>query len=221
MDCVNSTGPIRTETRQLPDFNRLFIDSDIDVEWHFTESKPWVEITCGRNLHRKVRTELIGIDSLKISNENTCNWVRGFDNPMKAVLYSACPNWISIKGYGLIETRDSLRTSPLVVQHYGASLVRLKIKTDEIFLDFISPNDLWLCGYARMGHYFIQGYGKNRGENLNLDSCEIAMRGENDAYIQVAKKIWGKQESSRDIYLKGNPINLIEIKKTGKIIRLN
>lgn len=220
LDCVNSAGPIRTEERSLPAFSRLFVSSDIDVEWHYTSGQPRVEITCGRNLLRKVKTDLVGKDTLSIANENTCNWMRSYSNPMKAVLYSGQPDWIRLEGYGEFVCRDTLRFSPLVIQHYGAGKAIILAATDEIYLDFLSPNDLILNGRARKGHYFIQRYGKVRSENMELEYLDLGMLGENEAYVHVNSGITGRHESNRNVYLKGKPGIDVRFTGQGRILPL-
>jgi hypothetical protein len=220
LDCINSAGPVRTENRPLPPFSRLFVSSDIDVEWHYSDDAPRVEITCGRNLHRKVKSELIGRDTLTIANENTCNWVRSYNNPMKAVLFSRSPDWIKLEGYGEFTCKDTLRYSPLVIQHYGAGKATILAATNEVYVDFLSPNDLILSGKASQAHYFVQRYGKLKAENMALRSLDMAMMGENDAFIQVSGNITGRHESNRNVFLKGNPEISMRFLRKGRILPL-
>ncbi len=219
LDCVNSAGPIRTEKRNLPAFTHLFVSTDIDVEWRKTEGEPKIEITCGRNLIKKVKAEFIGKDSLKVSNTNTCNWVRSFDSPMKAVLYSKSPQFIKLEGYGEFVCKDTLTRAPLSIQHYGAGKTTLLAKLDVLYIDFTSPNDLILIGKVREGHYYIQRYGKLRAENMEVNYLNFNMLGENDAHFNVTESISGFHNSQRNIYLIGNPKLNIKFNSSGLLIR--
>ena len=213
LDCVNSTGPVREEKRAIGQFDNLLVNSDIDVIWH-DSSENLLVVRCGRNLLRKVKTEVEG-KTLILKNENRCNWVRSYDNPMQIDLYSKAPYLITLKGFGTFTTEDSLKTTPLTIQDYGAGLVNLKVKVGEFYLDFDSPNDCKVAGETDKAVYSIQRYGKLRAENMVVNQLILTMRGENDAWISVRDSVKGNHESQRTVYLKGNPVNRVIKKSSG------
>jgi len=216
LDCVNSTGPLREEKRAIGQFENLIIESDLAVTWH-DSTENLVIVRCGRNLLRKVRTELVG-KTLLLTNENRCNWVRSFDNPMHIDLYSKAPYLISLKGFGDISCEDTLKTTPLTVQHYGTSNVLLKVKVGEFYLDFNSPNDCEVSGESDKAIYSIQRYGKFKAQNMSVHKLILTMKGENDAWISVKDSLKGSHESQRNVYLKGNPSSSVLKKSSGWFI---
>jgi len=213
LDCVNTTGPIREEKRAIGQFDNLLVDSDIDVIWH-DSSENLVVVRCGRNLLRKVITE-VEDKTLILKNENRRNWVRSYDNPMQIDLYSKAPYLITLKGFGSFTTEDSLKTTPLTVQHYGAGVVNMKIKVGEFYLDFDSPNDCKVAGETDKAVYSIQRYGKLKAENMAVNQLILTMKGENDAWISVRDSVKGNHESHRTVYMKGNPVNRVLKKSSG------
>ena len=213
LDCVNSTGPVRDEKRMIGQFDNLYVDSDVDVIWH-DSTENLVVVRCGRNLLRKVKTEVEG-KTLILKNENRCNWVRSYDNPMQIDLYSKAPYLITLKGFGTFTTEDSLKTTPLTIQDYGAGLVNLKVKVGEFYLDFDSPNDCKVAGETDKAVYSIQRYGKLKAENMAVNQLILTMKGENDAWISVRDSVKGNHESHRTVYMKGNPVNRVIKKSSG------
>jgi len=213
LDCVNSTGPVREEKRAIGQFDNLLVDSDVDVIWH-DSTENLVVVRCGRNLLRKVKTDVEG-KTLILKNENRCNWVRSYDYPMQIDLYSKAPYLITLKGFGTFTTEDSLKTTPLTVQHYGAGLVNLEVKVGEFYLDFDSPNDCQVSGEADKSIYSIQRFGKLHAEKMAVNQLILTMKGENDAWISVRDSVKGTHESHRTVHMKGNPVNRVFKKSSG------
>jgi hypothetical protein len=134
---------------------------------------------------------------------------------MQIDLYSKAPYLITLKGFGTFATEDSLKTTPLTVQHYGAGVVNMKVKVGEFYLDFDSPNDCQVTGETDKAVYSIQRFGKLKAEYMVVNQLILTMKGENDAWIAVRDSVKGTHESLRTVHVKGNAVNSVVKKSSG------
>jgi hypothetical protein len=219
LDCINSSGPVIEERRQIIDFHKLTIDSDIDLYWHYDSSENYVIVRCGRNLQKNIQTEAKD-GEFKISNENRCNWVRSYKKEMRVDLFSKAPDFVSIKGFGNVVFEDTLFVNPLTIQHYGPSNTKIKVVADQLYIDFNSVGELNVEGKAKFGLYQILNFGKLDASNVEMDNLEIAMLGSNDIKIKANVLLTGYHDSPRTVFLVGNPLDKLKIKSSGKVERV-
>lgn len=217
-NCFRSTGEIQVESRKIASFKNLQVEDNLSVTWHESDSE-YVKITAGKNLIPQIKTENQG-NTLFIRNKNSCNWTRSYSSPFEIDLYSHSPYLIRHEGFGVIHCSDTLKASPLTLQHYGAGDLNLLIKVDELFVDFNSPGECVILGQAEKGAYNIQHFGKVRANGLAIKQCEFKMEGENDAWVWVVNRILGEHLSGRTLFLKGTPNQEISLKSSGKIIAI-
>lgn len=217
-NCFRATGEIAEEIRKIGSFQNLQVEDNLNLTWHFSDSA-YVKIKSGKNLIPQITTVIKG-NSLVIRNENSCNWTRSYTIPFEIDLYSPSPYLIRHEGFGKISCSDTLRSSPLTIQHYAAGDLNLKLSVGELYVDFNSPGECLLFGLAERGAYSIQHFGKFKLDGVHIKECELNMEGENDARIWVSAKILGEHKSTRTIFLKGNPVQQVRLRSTGKFIAI-
>ena len=215
-DCFTASGPIVTERRNIAAFQKLEVLDNVDVIWHQSDSV-YALVTAGQNLLSGIRTQTNGA-TLSISNQNSCNWTRRYDQPCMVHLYSPPPDAVAIRGFGDIKTADTLRRTSMLLQHYGASDVEIKVRAEAMYVDFNSPATLLLTGGCATGSYNIQNFGKVNGLGFAMGVCRLKMEGENNVRIAVTDTLLGTHLSNRTVFLKGNPVNLLEYKAGGRVV---
>ena len=88
-DCVKSTGKTNVIYRDLSGFNCIFIADKMDL--YITQGPIFeVKVEAGANLQKLIKTELAG-ETLKVFNNNRCNFVRGYKHVIK--IYVTAPNF--------------------------------------------------------------------------------------------------------------------------------
>lgn len=215
--CAHSTGPLATEIRYPGPFRNLEVRDNLDVRWYHSDSV-YIRITAGNNLLSNISGN-VSDQTLVLKNENRCNWARRYDRPVVEV-FSPSPYVIRQEGFGTIESRDTLRASPLTIKHYGAGNLNLRIHVWELYVDFNAVATCNLTGWASSGAYYMQHVGKIEATALQMLQCELNMEGENDSRIWVSQRIWGKHLSGRNVYLKGQPQEQVEFSGSGRLIHL-
>lgn len=216
-NCFKSTGPIVEEMRTLGPFTDLEVNDNINLTWHQSDSN-YIRIKAGKNLISQITSKNEG-KTLVLKNQNTCNWTRSYGDQVAIDLFAPTPFVMRHWGFGKLISNDSLMSSPLLVQHYGAGDISLKIKVEELFLDFNSPGLCMLNGLSDKGSYNIQGFGKLDARNLNMGNCQLKMEGENDAWIRVSGQLRGEHVSNRSVFVFGNPASVSVVQKaSGKVV---
>jgi hypothetical protein len=215
-NCFRSTGEIEEEFRSIGSFQNLRLEDNLNLTWHFSDSA-YVKIRAGKNLIPKITTAING-NELVIRNQNSCNWTRSYSRPFEIDLFSPAPYLIRHEGFGKISCADSLRSSPLTIQHYAAGDINLNVAVGELYVDFNSPGECLLFGLADKGAYSIQNFGKFKLDGVQIKECDVNMEGENDARMWVSDKIRAEHKSTRTIFLKGNPVRQVQLRSSGKIV---
>src|ERR1700741_2007308 len=96
-DCVKSSGKTNIISHSVAGFNCITAKDKMDV--YLTQGPEYeVKVEAGENLQRLIKVELDG-ETLKVFNNNRCNWVRGYKERIK--IYITAPNFKYIKNMGL------------------------------------------------------------------------------------------------------------------------
>jgi hypothetical protein len=158
LDCFLSAGPLRTETRVLPNQPlALRVYDDVDVEWIRSDT-PRVEFLAGRNLLRHLKSNL-GARGLEIRNGARCNWVRDYGKPIRARVYTADLPEVELNGFGEFVTRDTLVMSNLLIRQYGTGKSVVWLRADSLHIGFDAFGRMEATGTADRAFYFTLGMG--------------------------------------------------------------
>ena len=79
-DCFKNTGSVSTEVRVATPFYYLHMKNNVDVFLTYSQEYS-IEVRAGKNIIQGIKTSIEG-NTLSISNENTCNWIRSYNSPI-------------------------------------------------------------------------------------------------------------------------------------------
>ena len=85
-DCKFTSGKLKTEFRYLEDFNNLLLNDNVNVILQKSDSSG-VRVETGENLIQGIKTTVNDQGLLEISNDNTCDWARDYDNLLNVYVY--------------------------------------------------------------------------------------------------------------------------------------
>lgn len=197
-DCFKSTGKIEIETRALAPFTALELDDRINLFVTF-DNEYSVQVKAGKTLLEMVKTEVIG-NTLRIENNNTCNWMRSFKNDIDVFL--TVPDLTDFTYYGGGEVRFM---NPLVTDTFRLELwhasgnLYLTIIGDYVTLKSnTGPGDVFCSGTARE----LVGYNNGAG---TVDAGQIVARNVLAVNTGIGKLVVNAQENLKaDIKNSGN-----------------
>lgn len=212
-DCVKSTGPTNTIYHDVTDFNCIYLKDKMDV--YLTQGPNFeVRVEAGRNLQKLIKAELDG-ETLKVFNNNRCNWVRGYKHKIK--IYITAPYFKHIKhgGLGTIESVGVITQDEIAVRTENSGDVKLNLNTGRFVGSSHGNGDLYLTGVTDRlesdytGTNYLYASGLTINNYVYLHSVTIG-----HSYINAPEN--GTMdiviEKSGNIYYSGNAsaINFIQ-----------
>lgn len=220
-DCVKSTGKTNVIYRDLTGFNCIYLRDKMDL--YITQGPVFeVKVEAGANLQRLIKTELDG-ETLKVFNNNRCNWVRGYKHVIK--VYVTAPNFKYLQhgGLGTIESTNTIVQDEIKLRAENSGDFKLDLNTLKIVCSAHGNGDTYLTGTTKRlesdytGTNYIYASGLTIIDYVYLHSVSIGK-----AYINAPEN--GLMDIVIDrsgfVYYKGNPttINLVK-NNTGDLVK--
>jgi hypothetical protein len=129
-DCFKSYGDEITESRSIGDFDSVFLESNIDIEYRYADDYR-VEVVFGENIIEHIKTK-VESGALKISNEATCNWVRDLSKRPLIKIFAPTLSYMENRCSGDITFFDTLHSNEFVYEQWESNGVA----------NFLVENDL-------------------------------------------------------------------------------
>jgi hypothetical protein len=215
-DCVKSTGSIVSEKRSIGDFEKLEVRKNVIVTL-VQDTVNYVEVEAGDHLIGLIKTEVEnGI--LKITNDNTCNWVRSYDIAVRARVHLKKLMEIDHYGSEEISCENTLVTDFIDVYEYNSADIRLSLDAGEVFVrEMVGGGDIYLSGHAHSGYCFGSSFGYIYANSLLSDSIVIDQRGTGDIHVHPALWLKVNIEDRGSVYYSGNPVVEAYLNGSGKL----
>ncbi len=220
-DCFRGTGEIISEDRITGNFNRLNLSSNVDVIVH-KDSTARITVTAGENLLKGIQT-INENGALKITNTNTCNWVRKLNPQLTVDVYT--PELLSIfceDATGNITFADTMESNEFRLDSYASmGSYTLKLKNNITTLALHNgPADLIASGTTQTLYQYNAGFGELNSEALKSVQCYATNKGTNNSYLYATDVLEVKIEYNGNIYYRGNPANIIQtVNGNGRLIK--
>ncbi|MDZ4824307.1 MAG: head GIN domain-containing protein [Flavobacteriales bacterium] len=217
-DCFQHAGDYTTEKRLLDEFSSIEIRDYIQIELcDSTES--FTEITAPENLIPDIITEVEN-GKLFIRNENSCNWVRSFQN--KITVRICAPDFHDIQHYGTgnVSSVNTIQSNYFRMENrQAAGVAQLDMEVDSCaILIHTGVSDFALTGHCHKAELYNQGWGILDARNLVTHTALVNNSTINDIYVHATDYLFGFIAFSGNIYYKGNPGIDSEIEGDGQLI---
>ncbi len=201
-DFLKDAGKTVTVEREVDAFNEIKLVDRVDIQ----DTIEKFILTGPENLLAKVSTSIKN-GSLKIVDNNSYNWYRGFNFTITATIHIKEINRIYYEGIGNITTENQLVTDTLYVESIKSSgNINLNIDVDYFHCFFNhSMVDFNAVGNALGAHLQINGTGFLRCENLITSSCFVHNQGSGDIIANSAGYLAGIIEGLGNVLYTGNP----------------
>jgi hypothetical protein len=218
-DCLKTSGKTDSEIRQTGPFNRIELRDYIHYEL-IDSAHTFVEIEGPENLIPKVRTDMDN-GLLRISNANTCNFVRSFRHQITVRIYS--PEFRNIQNYstGNITSVNTLTGSSFQLDNRDAAGdITLRLAADTVrILSHTGVADTKVTGHCQTAHLFNQGIGRIDAAGLYSAYTFINNSSINDVHARAAQYLYALIECNGNIYCAGHPPHVdSDIEGNGQLI---
>lgn len=208
LDCFKNTGSITTEERVTAPFTYLILQNNVDI---FLSSGPAysIKVTAGKNILPGIKTELSG-QTLTISNENTCNWVRSYESPIEVYLEVPELDSILYQSSGNVTSLNQFKSEYLKVDVIeGGGSINLWVDLHESMYNLsYGTTDLTVRGYSHISHLYSDGYGPANLSQLNTEFAYINNSSTNDIRVRSNLSLQVTIRNVGDVYYSGNPATI-------------
>jgi hypothetical protein len=228
---IDGNRDVKSETRLLPDFHRVFNEGDFDV-YIIRDGLSEVTIEAESNLIPMIRTRIEGSSLVIDTKDNLRNHY-----PMKVYVHTAELTEVGLSGSGFIETEE-ITAEDFEISLSGSGYIYSSVTADYIDCDISGSGDIELkdidCnkidarisgsgemefeGQANFGELTISGSGDIRAYDLILQDCDATISGSGNIYITVEDHLDATISGSGSIYYLGTPVINTHISGSGSVI---
>ncbi len=220
--CFNTTGNIKTELRSIAGFNTILLRDNVNLILKKSNANS-VVVEAGSNLINGIVTDVNNNGVLEIRNDNNCNWIRSFDNPVNVYLNYVDIDSIQYRSIGNITTDNVLQTDSLwIMAHEGAGVINLNIDVRTLYCALhYGTLDIILSGKSGLSYVYSASFGLINMLSLKSNFVYIDSRSSNDTYVWADIHLGATIENIGNIYYQGNPESVSFDKLgPGELIRL-
>lgn len=217
-DCFKSYGDKTTESRVLGEFDAIFLESNIDVEYHFSTDFR-VEVVFGENIIEHIKTKVENRE-LKLSNETTCNWVRDLSKRPLIKIYAPTISYMENRCSGDITFIDTLRSSEFIYEQWECNgVANLLVENDlTVITMHVGYCDVNVGGNTAKAELYSASVGRLRARNLISPITLSNNSSIQDMELFASDYLYAEINLNGDIKYAGEPLAIDEnISGTGKL----
>lgn len=220
-DCVKSNGKTNTIYHDVAGFNCISTKDKMDI--YISQGNEYeVKVVAGSNLQKLIRTELDG-ETLRVHNDNKCNWVRGYKERIKIYITAPYYKFLKNDGVGTIESIGVITQDSLKVRIENSGSINLNLDVQHFSGSTHGNGDLYLKGYTNYLTYNFTGTNYIYADELLVRNYIFLYQNSiGNAYVNAPEN--GLMDvfinTTGNVYYKGNPsvINLTKNNK-GELIK--
>ena len=219
-DCFKGTGKIIVESREITE-NYYKIELEDNVGLIITQGPVnSIQVEAGENIISLIETELIN-NVLTIRNKNRCNWVRSYNKPV--LVHVTIPHLVSLqyKSAGNITSTSTLNIDSLNIEVWGGSgKVSLDVNCRvAVYAIHTGTGDLEIKGKTSLSYVWNSGNGFFYGSDLETNQTYIVHKGTGNCYVYSKNHLDAKVFHVGDVYYKGDPQIVTDIRGSGRLIK--
>jgi hypothetical protein len=205
-DCFKSTGKITEQERDIGNFNTIILNDNVNL--HLSKgNENKLSIKAGKNLIKKIVTEIKDDTCLVISNLNSCNWVRSYKPPVDVYLTFKKLFDIEYHSTGNIDNNDTLNIDSLAVNvREGAGNIKLLVNAKRIYSNIHRGTaTIEFSGNTWLLFVYSADFGLIDNRYLNAQRVYLRSESGNDIYVRAQKSISATINGIGNVYYYGNP----------------
>lgn len=219
-DCFKSTGDVSMEYRILATFDTIQSQDNINV---FLTNDTFfeVKVEAGEHLIPLVKTEIKN-NTLIISNDNKCNWVRSFKIPVNVYVTMPTPGAVYSLGTGNIKSMNTLKDRTILIKMANSGDVDLMLDIPHLMCNLSASNgNLYLKGKTPLFEVFCIGTTILYGKDFEVEKAFFNTSGTGDMNVNVSTEIGANITWIGNVYYTGNAAEtFINYTSSGRLIKI-
>ncbi len=200
---MRSKGNRSEEERPITGIRKIELRDHVDL--HIVKSKnEGVVVQAGDNLIPSIKTRKEG-EHLTIKDENTCDWVRSYDENPKVTVRTQRLLRLENRSTADISMKGKIEGKRFYYEQWnGMGNVELQLHADSLWLkQHTGSADLHCSGSCDMANLFLDGHGFMYLQDLKARKIWAHSAGSGDMKLHVTQELGAKLESMGSIFFKG------------------
>ncbi|HSG68643.1 MAG TPA: DUF2807 domain-containing protein [Bacteroidales bacterium] len=221
-DCFKNAGQVSTESRPAESFRYLHMQNNVDVFLTYSNEYS-IEVRAGKNIIPGIKTR-ISDNTLTISNENTCNWLRSYDSPLAVYLGVPLLDSIVYQSSGNLTTLNKFAADSIQIDVLeGAGSIDLWLDTHKSRINLhYGTVDLKVRGHSHISYLYSAGYGPADLSSLETEFTYMTNNSTNICRVRARLELHVEIFNVGDVYYSGDPAEIGSwITGTGRLIKEN
>lgn len=210
--CTEGEGEIRTEARELDDFNSIALDISADVTV-IKGAEAKAEIETYGNLLEKIKAK-ISRGKLKVSSSGCIS----ADKKIKIKITLPELEGLEINGSGNIRVPDTFMVDKINLEINGSGDINASLIAAKIESEIHGSGNIILTGSANINNVEIFGSGDIKAENLPCNESNIEVNGSGDVYVYAIRNLDVDVNGSGTVHYKGKPQVNSKVNGSGKVV---
>ena len=218
-DCFQGHGEQKEELRTVDDFQKLVIFGDYTCQI-VPDSVNFVEIFGGENFIGQIKTE-VADNTLSISENITCKFVRDRNTPYKVTVHARQINEIDHYGSDSLYCQDTLYAQTFTLNKWdGGGDIELLLRSESAFIKSnAGSGDITISGASEEAYFFQRGFNFNYFESFQTGDLTVDKGGTGDMHLSSSEPAQISFNSEGFIYTYHSPEPIvIEESGNGSII---
>ncbi len=214
-NCVDGSGPVVTETINVPNFTGISLEISATV---LISQGPVQEVV--------VEGKGNIIDELELDVNNGV-WEIDTDRCVRDIgdlkIFITVPDLsvLKISGSGDIISENTFVIGDIEMNISGSGTMDVEMEADDIDAAISGSGELFLSGSADELKCRISGSGDLRAFNMQCRIAELNISGSGDAEVRVSDNLDVRISGSGDVFYKGNPTLNVQISGSGSVVDSN
>jgi hypothetical protein len=207
-DCFKGTGKETTEERDLNGFNKIYMESKVDV--HLSQGSEFkVRVEAGKHVIKLIKTE-VKDGTLHISDHNTCDFTRSYKR--KVTVYVTMPYLRDLNndGVGDLYMDNQFTCDTLHYYMSNSGNLHLNLNANQLYGAMHGNGDVYLTGTVNQNVMFAGGQGYFYAFDAVSHNVVLTLKtsGRMEVNVNNDMKIEMAERSTGDVYYKGYPAKI-------------
>ena len=214
MDCVDGSGHITTETRQIKPFRKIELKIPAFVEVGEV-SKTLIRINAQENILKLITTKVVG-EKLVIDASRCI----GSAEEIQIAVFTPSLEELQVKGSGIIKTKHPIVADKLKLEVKGSGKIFADTYANDVVAAIKGSAEIVVNGTTVKQKIKIEGSGYYNAMGLKAYETKINITGSGKAEVSSLNVLDVKIEGSGEVVYSGDPKISTKIEGSGTVYKM-
>lgn len=206
--CFSNSGPVIMQDRTVTPFDSIALYDNVDLVIT-QDTTIGVRVEAGQNIISGITTTVTD-NTLTIHNNNSCNWLRSYDKPIRVHVSVVTLQKLHYESAGNVSSTNTIHAGHFYLDLWGGcGVVDMDLYAFEgTFIQHLGTADMVLHGICKISSVYAGDFGRLNLGALESDYCFVINNSSNDCYVKATKLLDATIGSLGNIYYTGSPDSL-------------